>query len=85
MEAAAARTSARWPLNAADGLRVTFTTGEIIHIRPSGNAPELRCYAEADSQGRAAAMNRRCLEILAGWRARLGAAPATRAAGRGAA
>lgn len=33
-----------------DGLRLTFTSGEIIHIRPSGNAPELRCYVEASSR-----------------------------------
>lgn len=36
-----------------DGLRLTFANGEILHLRPSGNAPELRCYAEADSQERA--------------------------------
>jgi phosphomannomutase len=32
-----------------DGLRQTFANGDIVHLRPSGNAPELRCYAEADS------------------------------------
>lgn len=32
-----------------DGLRMTFTNGEIVHLRPSGNAPELRCYAESGS------------------------------------
>ena len=31
-----------------DGLRVTLTDGRIIHFRPSGNAPEMRCYVEAD-------------------------------------
>ncbi|BBE51456.1 Phosphoglucosamine mutase [Ferriphaselus amnicola] len=36
-----------------DGLRLTFANGEIAHLRPSGNAPELRCYAEADSVERA--------------------------------
>jgi phosphomannomutase len=36
-----------------DGLRLTFANGEIIHLRPSGNAPELRCYAEASSIDRA--------------------------------
>jgi len=30
-----------------DGLRVRFMSGQVIHLRPSGNAPELRCYAEA--------------------------------------
>ncbi|MGB4812483.1 MAG: phosphomannomutase [Methylophilaceae bacterium] len=33
-----------------DGLRITLNNGEIVHFRPSGNAPELRCYAEAESQ-----------------------------------
>ncbi|MGN5003010.1 hypothetical protein ACTG2S_08305 [Aeromonas sp. 82P] len=27
---------------------MTLNNGFIIHLRPSGNAPELRCYAEAD-------------------------------------
>lgn len=40
-------------LDQTDGLRVTLDNGEIIHLRPSGNAPELRCYAEAASQERA--------------------------------
>lgn len=39
-----------------DGLRVTFDGGEIVHLRPSGNAPEFRCYAEADSGERADAL-----------------------------
>ncbi|WP_339023326.1 phosphomannomutase [Aeromonas salmonicida] len=30
-----------------DGLRLSLVSGDIIHIRPSGNAPELRCYAES--------------------------------------
>lgn len=32
-----------------DGVRIAFDTGRIVHIRPSGNAPELRCYVEAES------------------------------------
>ncbi|SDW03553.1 phosphomannomutase [Nitrosomonas communis] len=36
-----------------DGLRLTFATGQIIHLRPSGNAPELRCYVETDSEEQA--------------------------------
>lgn len=39
-----------------DGLRVTFTDGTILHLRPSGNAPELRCYAEASDPTTAAAL-----------------------------
>lgn len=41
-----------------DGLRLTFANGEIVHLRPSGNAPELRCYAEAESEVRAGALVR---------------------------
>ena len=36
-----------------DGLRLTGECGNIIHLRPSGNAPELRCYCEAASPVRA--------------------------------
>lgn len=32
-----------------DGLRMTLNDGRIVHLRPSGNAPELRLYVEADS------------------------------------
>ncbi|MFT6920002.1 MAG: phosphomannomutase [Cognaticolwellia sp.] len=32
-----------------DGLRIALADELIVHLRPSGNAPELRCYAEADS------------------------------------
>ena len=31
-----------------DGLRIELSNNTIIHLRPSGNAPELRCYAEAE-------------------------------------
>ncbi|EJZ16618.1 phosphoglucomutase/phosphomannomutase alpha/beta/alpha domain I, partial [Rhizobium sp. Pop5] len=33
-----------------DGLRVTLSDGGIIHFRPSGNAPEMRCYVESKSE-----------------------------------
>src|SRR5690606_2698680 len=32
------------------GVRVSLASGEVVHYRPSGNAPELRCYTEAGSQ-----------------------------------
>ena len=35
--------------NLADGLRLTLQSGRILHLRPSGNAPELRFYTEAES------------------------------------
>lgn len=40
-------------VSGTDGLRFIFQSGEILHLRASGNAPELRCYAEADSSTRA--------------------------------
>ena len=48
-------------IDQTDGLRITFQNGEIIHLRPSGNAPELRCYAEADTPQRAAELATACL------------------------
>lgn len=36
-------------VNEIDGLRMTFDEGLIVHLRPSGNAPELRCYVESNS------------------------------------
>jgi len=40
-------------VNVLDGVRVYFRNGDIAHIRPSGNAPQLRIYAVSDSQARA--------------------------------
>ena len=48
-------------IDQTDGLRITLTNGEIVHLRPSGNAPELRCYAEAESQARAGELALACL------------------------
>ncbi|HSI28967.1 MAG: phosphomannomutase [Methylophilus sp.] len=33
-----------------DGLRATLHSGSVVHLRPSGNAPEFRCYVEETSQ-----------------------------------
>jgi len=52
-------------VDTTDGLRVTFTNGDIVHLRPSGNAPELRCYAEASSQEAAEALCQACLARIA--------------------
>jgi phosphomannomutase len=40
-------------LNYTDGVRVVFENADVAHIRPSGNADELRIYAMADTQERA--------------------------------
>ncbi|MGH7004120.1 MAG: phosphomannomutase, partial [Alphaproteobacteria bacterium] len=39
--------------DAIDGVRVVLAGGDVMHYRASGNAPELRCYAEAASEQRA--------------------------------
>lgn len=41
-------------VDATDGLRVRLLGGGVVHLRPSGNAPEFRVYAEADSPEAAA-------------------------------
>ena len=51
-------------INTTDGLRITFDGGDIIHLRPSGNAPELRCYAESTTPERAATLGEVALEIV---------------------
>ncbi|NOY71491.1 MAG: phosphomannomutase [Gammaproteobacteria bacterium] len=55
-------------IDTTDGLRITFESDEIIHLRPSGNAPEFRCYNEADSALRAEEMNTICMTILTDWK-----------------
>jgi phosphomannomutase len=40
-------------INVLDGMRVYFRNGDVAHLRPSGNAPQLRIYANSDSQARA--------------------------------
>ena len=40
-------------LNYTDGVRVTFRNGDVAHLRPSGNADELRIYVVSDSDKRA--------------------------------
>lgn len=36
-------------VDSMDGLRIGLDNGSTIHLRPSGNAPEMRCYVEAHS------------------------------------
>lgn len=36
-------------IDLTDGLRITLSNDDVVHLRPSGNAPELRCYAESNS------------------------------------
>jgi len=47
-----------------DGLRITLTDGRIVHLRSSGNAPELRCYCEANEAKEAQRIVKEVLEKL---------------------
>jgi len=54
-------------IDTTDGLRITGESGECVHLRPSGNAPELRCYAEAGSADRAWELTQRMLDRCRAW------------------
>ncbi|WP_439112233.1 phosphomannomutase [Hydrogenophaga sp.] len=51
-------------IDQTDGLRITLSDDAIIHLRPSGNAPELRCYTEAESAEKALHLLRNGLEEI---------------------
>lgn len=48
-----------------DGLRVFFEKDEIVHVRPSGNAPEMRRYVEATSRRRAEILLAKTMHLVA--------------------
>jgi phosphomannomutase len=51
-------------LDRVDGLRAMFSNGSIVHLRPSGNAPEMRCYVEATSSEEAVLTAEVALELI---------------------
>lgn len=51
-------------IDRTDGTRVTFANSEVIHLRPSGNAPEFRCYTEAHTAERAKELNQATLALI---------------------
>ncbi|GLV24659.1 phosphomannomutase [Sphingobium sp. TomTYG45] len=51
-------------IDTTDGLRIHFKGGDIIHLRPSGNAPELRCYTESSTTEGAARLNEQSLQLI---------------------
>ena len=51
-------------IDRTDGIRMSFSNDEIIHLRPSGNAPEFRCYNEAATVDRVTKLNANCMKIL---------------------
>ncbi|MDO9416458.1 phosphomannomutase [Pararhizobium sp.] len=51
-----------------DGLRVTLSDKSILHFRPSGNAPEMRCYVEAADQTAGESLMAKGLAAIRDWR-----------------
>jgi phosphomannomutase len=51
-------------IDETDGFRISFSTKRILHFRPSGNAPEFRCYAEAQDEFEAQKMIQDALSFL---------------------
>jgi phosphomannomutase len=47
-----------------DGVRMMAVSGEIVHLRMSGNAPELRCYAETAGQVASDTLAARALDVV---------------------
>lgn len=52
-------------MDLTDGVRLSFANHEIVHFRASGNAPELRCYCEADTPERAQQLTTHLMAHLA--------------------
>jgi len=52
-------------IDTKDGLRVFFESNDIIHVRVSGNAPELRCYTESSTVKNSISLNDKCLAHMA--------------------
>jgi phosphomannomutase len=55
-------------INTVDGVRMTFESEDIVHLRPSGNAPELRCYTESDTIEGSFKLNQDCIKLMDTWR-----------------
>lgn len=54
-------------VNLVDGLRLTFENGEIVHFRPSKNAPEFRNYTEAETADRAKLLSEKAIGLIERW------------------
>ena len=54
-------------INIIDGVRVIFENRDVIHLRPSGNAPELRCYVESASKNCAKVLLEKSMVVMQNW------------------
>lgn len=51
-------------IDRTDGLRVMLDDGRIVHLRPSGNAPEMRVYSEAATEPEAHALIAATMQLV---------------------
>ncbi|QIW09674.1 phosphomannomutase [Francisella sp. LA112445] len=51
-------------IDTTDGVRITLENEDVLHLRPSGNAPELRCYTETTSKNSAEELNKYCTSLI---------------------
>jgi phosphomannomutase len=51
-------------IDTTDGVRITLENEDVLHLRPSGNAPELRCYTETTSKDSAEELNKYCTSLI---------------------
>ncbi|PTV94950.1 phosphomannomutase [Rhodobacter aestuarii] len=51
-------------LDRMDGLRMTLADGNVLHLRPSGNAPEFRIYTEAETLDAAAILLEQAMNTI---------------------
>ncbi len=49
-----------------DGVRITFSGGDVLHVRPSGNAPQLRIYVVGDDAAGAESLLAQALDPRSG-------------------
>lgn len=54
-------------VDVTDGVRISLENEDVIHMRPSGNAPELRCYTESGTSEAAKRLNQDCIRQMASW------------------
>lgn len=54
-------------VNLLDGLRLTFENEDIVHFRPSKNAPEFRNYTESSSYGNAKTLSNKANDMVLKW------------------
>lgn len=51
-------------VDTTDGVRMVFANRRVIHLRGSGNAPELRCYSEAEASALARTIGEQALSLV---------------------